>query len=172
MLVVVLVGAALAWHRLGQRPVTLLATAALATVIIGLITQAVGDMRVSHVIWQTPYGDDSVEAYASGLTGYDSGHTITGIGVLLVLVGGLAFATVLGMSQRVEPRAAVAGAALSIIPPPFILPAFGMTLLLAWLVRPTSRRRKPRTRSTNPPGKMSTTQHRSERGYLDQFRKR
>ena len=84
MLVVVLVGAALAWHRLGQRPVTLLATAALATVIIGLITQAVGDMRVSHVIWQTPYGDDSVEAYASGLTGYDSGHTITGIGDLLV----------------------------------------------------------------------------------------
>jgi hypothetical protein len=130
MLVVVLVRAALAWHRLGQRPVTLLATA-LATVIIGLITQVVGDMRVSHVIWQTPYGDDSVEANASGLTGYDSGHTITGIGDLLVLVGGLAFATVLGMSQRVEPRAAVAGAALSIIPPPFILPAFGVTFLLA-----------------------------------------
>jgi hypothetical protein len=172
MLVVVLVGAALAWRRLGQRPITLLATAALAIVIIGLVAQAVGDMRVSHAIWQTPYGDDSVEAYASGLPGYDSGHTLTGIGDLLVLVGGLAFAAVLGMSQRVEPGAAVGGAVLSIIPPPFIIPAFGMTFLLAWLIRPTSRRRKPRTLSTNRSGKMSATQHRSDRGYLDQFRKR
>jgi hypothetical protein len=172
MLVVVLVGAALAWPRLGQGWMRLLIAVALAIVVIGLIVEIVGNMRVSHAIWQTPYGDDSVEAYASGLPGYDSGHTLTGIGDLLVLVGGLAFAAVLGMSQRVEPGAAVGGAVLSIIPPPFIIPAFGMTFLLAWLIRPTSRRTKPRTLSTNRSGKMSATRHRSDRGYLDQFRKR
>jgi hypothetical protein len=138
MLVIVLVGTALTWRRLGQRPVIFLAAAALAIVLIGLLVEVVGNMRVAHVIWQTPYGDDSVDAYASGLPGYDSGHTLAGNGDLLVLVGGIAFATVLGVSRRVGTGVALGGAALSIIPPPFIIPAFGVTFLLAWLLRPMS----------------------------------
>jgi drug/metabolite transporter (DMT)-like permease len=107
-------------------------------------------MRVSHVIWQTPYGDDSVGAYASGLPGYESGHTLQGNGDLLVLVGGIAFAIVLGVSRRVGQGAVIAGVVLSVIPPPFIIPAFGVAFLLAWLLRPMSRRTKQGMQSTTP----------------------
>jgi hypothetical protein len=166
MLVIVLVGVALTWRRLGQRPVILFAAAALAIVVIGLMVEVVGNMRVAHVIWQTPYTDDSVDAYASGLPGYRSGHTLEGIGDLLVLVGGVAFATVLGVSRRVGPGAAVGGAALAIIPPPFIIPAFGVTFLLAWLLRPMSRRRKQSGRSTTPTKQEGGDTAPSRRGLL------
>jgi hypothetical protein len=150
MLVVVLVGAALAWPRLGQGRMRLLAAVALAIVVIGLIVEIVGNMRVSHVIWQTPYGDDSVGAYASGLPGYESGHTLQGNGDLLVLVGGIAFAIVLGVSRRVGQGAVIAGVVLSVIPPPFIIPAFGVAFLLAWLLRPMSRRTRQGMQPTTP----------------------
>jgi hypothetical protein len=150
MLVVVLVGTALAWPRLGQWLIRLLVAATLAIVVTGLLVEIVGNMRVSHVIWQTPYGDDSVNAYASGLPGYDSGHTLEGDGDQLVLVGGIAFAIVLGVSRRVGPGAAIAGVVLSVIPPPFIIPAFGVAFLLAWLLRPMSRRTRQDMKSTTP----------------------
>jgi hypothetical protein len=150
MLVVVLVGTALAWPRLGQWLSRLLVAATLAIVVTGLLVEIVGNMRVSHVIWQTPYGDDSVAAYASGLPGYESGHTLAGDGDLLVLVGGIAFAIVLGVSRRVGPGAAIAGVVLSVIPPPFIIPAFGVAFLLAWLLRPMSRRTRQDMQSTTP----------------------
>jgi hypothetical protein len=150
MLVVVLVGAALAWPRLGQGWMRLLTAVALAIVVIGLIVEIVGNMRVSHVIWQTPYGDDSVGTYASGLPGFESGHTLQGNGDILVLVGGIAFAILLGVSRRVGEGAAIAGVVLSVIPPPFIIPAFGVAVLLAWLLRPMSRHTKQGMQSTTP----------------------
>jgi len=153
MLVVVLVGAALAWPRLGQRLIRLLTAVTLAIVVIGLFVEIVGNMRVAHVIWQTPYGDDSVVAYASSLPGYssyNSGHALERNGDGLVLVGGIAFAVVLGISRRVGPGAAIAGVVLSIIPPPFIIPAFGVAFLLAWLLRPMSRRTRQDMQSTTP----------------------
>ena len=150
MLVVVLVGAALAWPRLGQGWMRLLTAVALAIVVIGLIVEIVGNMRVSHVIWQTPYGDDSVGTYASGLPGFESGHTLQGNGDILVLVGGIAFAILLGVSRRVGEGAAIAGVVLSFIPPPFIIPAFGVAVLLAWLLRPMSRHTKQGMQSTTP----------------------
>ncbi len=153
MLVVVLVGAALAWPRLGQRLIRLLTAVTLAIVVIGLFVEIVGNMRVAHVIWQTPYGDDSVVAYASSLPGYssyNSGHALESNGDGLVLVGGIAFAVVLGISRRVGPGAAIAGVVLSIIPPPFIIPAFGVAFLLAWLLRPMSRRTRQDMQSTTP----------------------
>ena len=150
MLVVVVVGAALAWPRLGQGLMRVLAAGALAIAVIGLIVEIVGNLRVSHVIWQTPYGDNSVDAYASGLPGYDSGHALQEKGDLLVLVGGIAFAIVLAGSRRVGPGALIAGVVLSIIPPPFIIPAFGVAFLLAWLLRPMSRRTKQGMPSITP----------------------
>ena len=153
MLVVVLVGAALAWPRLGQGLMGLLAGLALAIVVIGLIVEIVGNLRVSHAIWQTPYGDNSVDAYASTLPGYNSynsGHALQEKGDLLVLVGGIAFALVLAGFRRVGSGALIAGVILSIIPPPFIIPAFGVAFLLAWLLRPMSRRTKQAMQSTSP----------------------
>jgi hypothetical protein len=165
MLAIVQVGAVLAWRRLGQRLVKMLAAAALAIVIIGLIIEVIGNMRVAHTIWQTPYGDDSAGAYASGLNGYDSGHTLEGDGDQIVLVGGVAFAAVLGFSRRVGPGAALAGGVLSFIPPPFIIPAFGVMFLLAWLLRPTSQGKKSRPQSTIPPSTTAATKGQPKRDY-------
>ena len=150
MLAVVLVGAVLAWPRLSQRLIRLFVAATLAIVIFGLIIELVGNLRVSHVIWQTPYGDDSVDAYASGLPGYNSGHALQEKGDLLVLVGGITFAVVLAGSRIVGPGTLIAGVVLSVIPPPFIIPAFGVMVLLAWLLRPMSHRTKQGMQSTSP----------------------
>ena len=172
MLLIVLIGAAMAWRRLGQPPVVFFAAAALVVVLVGLLVEVVGNLRVARVIWQTPYGDDSVDAYASGLPGYDSGHTLAGNGDLLVLVGGIAFATALGVSRRVGPGVALGGAVLSIVPPPFIIPAFGVTFLLAWLLRPMSHRREQSVGPIDQRGKRATAQVRPEGSYLNRFQKR
>lgn len=148
MLVAVLTGVALAWRRLGQRLGMLLAIVALAVVTAGLVIEVAGNLRVAHSIWRTPYGDQELEQIGSRFNGYDSGHNLQGKGDLVVLVGGVAFAVVLGVSRRVGETAAVIGVVLSIIPPPFIIPACGVVFLLAWLLRPNSKRSGPqRSRS-------------------------
>jgi hypothetical protein len=143
MLAVVVAGAALAWRRLGQRLALLLAALALAVVTVGLVIEVVGNLRVAHSIWRTPYGDQEVDRIGAMLNGYNSGHDLQSKGDLVVLVGGVAFAVVLGASKRVGEYVMVAGILLSIIPPPFIIPACGVVFLLAWLLRPSSKRPKP-----------------------------
>lgn len=98
----------------------LLAIVALAVVTAGLVIEVVGNLRVAHSIWRTPYGDQELEQFGSRFNGYDSGHNLQGKGDLVVLVCGVAFAVVLGVSRRVGESAAVIGVVLSIIPPPFI----------------------------------------------------
>jgi hypothetical protein len=143
MLTVVVAGAALAWRRLGQRLALLLAIVALAVVTVGLVVEVIGNLRVAHSIWRTPYGDEEGNRIGSQFNGYDSGHDLQSKGDLVVLVGGMAFAVVLGASKRVGEWVMIAGIVLSIIPPPFIIPACGVVFLLAWLLRPSSKRPKP-----------------------------
>jgi hypothetical protein len=136
MIVVVVVGAALAWRHLGHLVVKLFAGAALATVLVGLVVMTVGNLRVAQSIWRTPYGDEEVDQIGSAFSGFDSGHDLQGTGDLVVLLGGLAFALVLGFSRRVGVLAAVAGVIFSFIPPPFIIPGCGVVFVLAVLLRP------------------------------------
>jgi len=139
MIVVVVVGATLAWRRLGNLWVRLVAVATLAVVTLGLLLEAAGNLRVAHSIWGTPYGDEEVERIGSGFGGFDSGHDLAGTGDFVVLLGGVAFALVLGFSRRVGLVAALAAVVLSFIPPPFLLPAWGVAFLLAVLLRPRPR---------------------------------
>jgi hypothetical protein len=143
MLTVVVAGAALAWRRLGQRLALLVAVVALAVVTVGLVVEVVGNLRVAHSIWRTPYGDEQVDRIGSQFNGYDSGHDLQSKGDLVVLGGGVAFAVILGATKRVGEWAMIAGIILSIIPPPFIIPACGVVFLLAWLLRPSSKHSKP-----------------------------
>jgi hypothetical protein len=53
-----------------------------------------------------------------------------------VVLGGVAFALVLGVPRRAGVVAAVVGVVLSFIPPPWIIPACGVVFLLAYLLRP------------------------------------
>jgi hypothetical protein len=144
MLTVVVAGAALAWRRLGQHLARLFAVVALAVVTVGLVVEVVGNLRVAHSIWRTPYGDEEVNRIGSQFNGYDSGHDLQSKGDLLVLVGGLAFAVTLGASKLVGEWVMIAGMVLSVIPPPFLIPACGVVFLLAWLLRPSVRRSKPK----------------------------
>jgi hypothetical protein len=139
MIVVAVVGATLAWRRLGNLWVRLVAVATLAVVTLGLLLEAAGNLRVAHSIWRTPYGDEEVGRIGSGFSGFDSGHDLAATGDLVVLLGGVAFALVLGFSRRVRLAAALAAVVLSFIPPPFILPACGVVFLLAALLRPRPR---------------------------------
>jgi hypothetical protein len=136
MIVVVVVGAALAWRYLGGVVVKLLAGAALATVLVGLIIEAVGNLRVARSIWRTVWGDDEVGQFGPAFSGFDSGHDLAASGDLVVVLGGVAFALVLGFSRRVGVLAAGAGVIFSFIPPPFIIPACGVVFVLAVLLRP------------------------------------
>ena len=118
----------------GHLVVKLLGGAALGTVIVGLVLEAVGNLRVAHSIWRTPYGDEKVAQIGSGFSGLDSGHDLAGTGDILALLGGLAFALVLGFSRR----AGIAGLGRShpLAHPPWLIPALGVVLLLAVLLRP------------------------------------
>lgn len=140
MIVVVVVGAALAWRYLGGAVVKLLAGAALATVLVGLVNEAVGNLRVARSIWRTVWGDDEVGQFGPAFSGFDSGHDLAASGDLVVVLGGVAFALVLGFSRRVGVLAAGAGVIFSFIPPPFIIPACGVVFVLAALVRPRKER--------------------------------
>jgi hypothetical protein len=135
VIVTVVVGAAFAWHHFGHLVVKLLASGALATVVAGLVIATAGNLRVARSIWRTPYGDDEVGQFGSAFAGFDSGHTIVGNGETLVVLGGVAFALVLGFSRRVGVVAALAGVVLSFIPP-WLIPACGVVFLLAVLLRP------------------------------------
>jgi hypothetical protein len=143
MLTIVVAGAALAWRRLGQRLALLLAVVALAVVTVGLVVEVIGNLRVAQSIWRTPYGDEQVNRIGSQFNGYNSGHDLQSKGDLVVLVGGVAFAVILGATKRVGEYVMIAGILLSIIPPPFIIPACGVVFLLAWLLRPSSKHPKP-----------------------------
>lgn len=114
---------------------------------VGLVVEVIGNLRVAQSIWRTPYGDEQVNRIGSQFNGYDSGHDLQSKGDLVVLVGGVAFAIILGATKRVGEYVMIAGILLSIIPPPFIIPACGVVFLLAWLLRPSSKHPKPeRTR--------------------------
>ena len=136
MIVVVVVGATLAWRPLGTLWVRLVAVATLAVVTLGLALEAAGNLRVAGSIWRTPYGDEEAGRIGSVFSGFDSGHDVAAAGDLVVLLGGVAFALVLGFSRRVRLAGALAAVVLSFIPPPFLLPACGVVFLLAVLLRP------------------------------------
>ena len=81
----------------------------LAAIAAGLILEVVGNLRVATSIWRTPYGDEEVARIGSSFAGFDAGHALAGQGDLLVVLGGIAFAVILGLTRRVGAGAAVAG---------------------------------------------------------------
>jgi hypothetical protein len=128
-LLAVVTGAVLARRRLSVLLVVLL-----AVVAVGLVLEVVGNQRVAASIWRTSYGDEQAAAIGPSFEGFESGHALAGTGDMLVVLGGLAFAVALGAFRRVGPGVAVAGVVLSLFPP-WILPAAGTVLLLAFLLR-------------------------------------
>jgi hypothetical protein len=149
-LLAVVAGAVLARRRLNVLLMVLL-----AVVAVGLALEVVGNQRVAASIWQTSYGDEEVAAVGPSFEGFESGHALAGTGDMLVVVGGLAFAVALGALRRVGPGAALAGGVLSLFPP-WILPAVGTVLLLAFLLRGPRQVARSEARPVTPPGTAAT----------------
>jgi hypothetical protein len=149
-LLAVVTGAVLARQRLNVLLVVLL-----TVVAVGLVLEAVGNQRVAASIWQTSYGDEEAAAVGPSFEGFESGHALAGTGDMLVVVGGLAFAVAVGAFRRVGLGAAVAGVVLSLLPP-WILPAVGTVLLLAFLLRGPRQAVRSDAPSVTPPGTVAT----------------
>jgi hypothetical protein len=140
-----LVGAAtlvVARHGLGGRRLTVFALVVLAVVAAGLVIQVIGNQRVAASIWQTDYGDEDVGLVGLAYPGFESGHALAGTGDMLVWLGGLAFTATLGLLRRIPTGVAVAGFALSLLPP-WMLPGVGVLFVLAYLLA----RRSPAPRA-------------------------
>jgi hypothetical protein len=124
---------------LGWRTLSVALLLAFAVTATGMLAQVLGDVQVADSIWRTS-GDPG-----SG-DGYEEGHDTSGLGDLLVFLGGIAFAIVAGVTRRVPVKLAVLAAVLTIIPPPFFWPAVGVLVLVLYGL--TSRSRLlPRTAS-------------------------
>jgi hypothetical protein len=149
-LVAVVAGAVLARRRLNVLLVVLL-----TVVAVGLVLEVIGNQRVAASIWQTSYGDEEAAAIGPSFEGFESGHALAGTGDMLVVLGGLAFALALGALRRVGPGVAVAGVVLSLFPP-WILPAAGTVLLLAFLLRGPRQAVRSEAPSVTPPGTAAT----------------
>jgi hypothetical protein len=149
-LLAVVAGAVLARRRLNVVLVVLL-----AVVAVGLALEVVGNQRVAASIWQTTYGDEEAAAIGPRFEGFESGHAVAETGDMLVVVGGLAFALALGGFRRVGLGVAVAGVVLSLFPP-WILPAVGTVLLLAFLLRGPRQVVRVDAPSVTPPGTAAT----------------
>lgn len=108
----------LGWQKLG-----VLLWIACAVIAIGIVNQVIGDYQVAHSIWRT--SDDP--GFGSG---YVSGHDKGESGVLLVIIGGLAFAIIAGMKRKVSIKFAVLAVVMVFIPPPFFWPAAGVLMLV------------------------------------------
>lgn len=108
---------------LGWRSLRVLLLIAFGVVAVGIVIQAFGDFQVANSIWGTR--DDPGFG-----PGYTEGHDNSGVGDALVLLGGLAWAVIAGMTRRVPIWLAVGSAVLVIIPPPFLWPAMGVLVVL------------------------------------------
>ena len=131
-------------RRLGGRLPTLIAVALLAVVVVGLVIQMLGNQRVAASIWQTDYGDGQAGLVGPAYPGFESGHILAGRGDWLVWLGGLAFTAMMGVLRRVPTGVAVAGFALSLLPP-WALPGVGVLFVLAYLLARGSPAPAPRT---------------------------
>lgn len=129
---VVLLGLAVVLRR--RVPLALLGVT--VVVLSGIALQSLGDWSVAQAIWRRP-GDPGFGS------GYESGHDLSELGDLVVLVGGIAFATVAAVIGRLRSGAAFGVAALAVVPPPFLWPAVGVSVVLLHelVTSPRERRR-------------------------------
>jgi hypothetical protein len=109
---------------LGWRTLSVLLWVSLAVIAVGIVYETIGNLHVADSIWGTRgnpgFGD-----------GYTQGHERAETGDLLVLVGGAAFAFVVGLTRRVPLKLAGLALLMGIIPP-WIWPATGVLMLLVY----------------------------------------
>jgi hypothetical protein len=150
-LLAVVVGAVLARRRLNVLLLVLV-----AVVAVGLVLEVVGNQRVAASIWLTSYDDQEAGVIGPTLEGFESGHALAAVGDWMVILGGLAFALTLRAFRRVGDGMTVAGSVLSLLPPPFILPAVGVVLLLAFVLRGPAKAVGLDASSVTPPDAAAT----------------
>jgi hypothetical protein len=112
------------WRSPGRSASALLLFS-LGIIAVGIVNEVIGNYQVAESIWRTSgdpgFGD-----------GYDQGHDRAATGDLLVVVGGAAFAFIVGIARRVPIPIAGLALVMVVIPPPFVWPAAGVLMLLLY----------------------------------------
>jgi hypothetical protein len=98
----------------GWRTLRILLLIAFAVVATGIVFQVIGDYQVADSIWRTTGNPGFGPGYADG-------HDRSEFGDVLVLLGGLVFAVVAGVTRRAPVLLAVVAGVMVIIAPPLHL---------------------------------------------------
>lgn len=110
------------WRSL-PRVVSAALLLSVVAIAVGIAYQVVGNVQVARSIWGTRgdpgFGD-----------GYAEGHDRAATGDLLVVIGGVAFACVVGITRRVPRWVAGVALLMVVVPPPWAWPAAGVLLVL------------------------------------------
>ena len=123
---------AAAW--LARRALGALEWSTLVVIGIGLALEIGGNLQAAEPIWRTGFNDDVAAVVGSSYPGFVQGHDLAEAGDLVVMLGGLALALVLGVRRRVPAWLAVVCAVLVVFPP-WVMPAVSSVVLLVWLAR-------------------------------------
>jgi hypothetical protein len=115
-----------------RRRLSRLAIGAVSVTLIGLVLEAVGNWRAARSLWATGFDDEVAAMVGPAHEGYEWGHTVAGWGDAAVVIGGLLLAVSLRLSRHVGLGVALACGVLAFFPP-WIYPAMGVLLGLAWL---------------------------------------
>ena len=121
---------------------------ATAVVFVSLLPLTIGNYQVVAALRGTDYPDESVWALASGISGFEQGHSLTDWGKYPVYVAVTLLTLVLWRREAISTGVAIAAVALTLVFPPWIVPAFGV-LIIAIAV---SRRRATDLELAEPPG--------------------
>lgn len=121
---------------LGWTTLRVLLLTAFAAIAVGIVLQVIGDYQVAGSIWRTT-GDPGF-----GI-GYTEGHERSELGDVVVLLGGVIFAVVAGVTRRVPALLAVVAVVMVILPPPFFWPAAGVLVLVLYGLTSASRFERP-----------------------------
>ena len=108
---------------LGWRTLSAPLMVGLAVIGVGIGLQVFGDAQVASAIWRTT-------GNPSDSSGYKTGHDLSELGDVLVVLGGFGFVLTAALGRRVRVWLAACAAVLTLVPPPFLWPAVGVLLLL------------------------------------------
>lgn len=89
-----------------------------------------GNIRVAVSIWGKPWDDDQAAAFGESVAGFAAGHEAGATSDVLIVVGGILFATAVFATWR-RHRIAAGVAAVFAFTPPWTIPAISATVLLA-----------------------------------------
>ena len=90
---------------------------------------AIGNLRVVDAIGDADWSNEEADTFGAGVDGFQSGHDLAGVAMLLAVGAAIVFAGVLFARGHVSRNVAIGSAVLSVVFPPFIIAGAGIVVL-------------------------------------------